>query len=199
MRVDVIENQRDGGVPRPVLRAAVTLALAAALGLWRPDLAPLDEIADGVPGWAAVLALPLLTPVYWGEEFGWTSYLRPRLFGGRMAPSAIVTGLIWASWHYPPAFIGYIEYPRLFLGLLVWTLCFQFQEVILAWLFMRSGTIWTASLAHAGNNLVLFLLTGQLLSSGDDGLGTVGVTLLTMIPLAGLSLWIARLPNRGVA
>lgn len=187
----------------PLVIAAITLALAAALGLWRPDLAPLDEIADGVPGWAAVLALmlalPLLTPVYWGEEFGWTSYLRPRLFGGRMAPSVIVTGLIWASWHYPLAFIGYVEFPRLFLGLLVWTLCFQFQEVILAWLFLRSGTIWTASLAHAGNNMVLFLLTGQLLGSGDDGLGMVGVTLLTMIPLAGLSLWIALRPNRAVA
>lgn len=72
--------------------------------------------------------------MYWGEEFGWTSYLRPRLFGGRMAPS-----------------------------------------------------------------LIVFLLTGQLLGSGDDGLGMVGVTLLTMIPLAGLSLWIARRPNRAVA
>src|ERR1044072_7240259 len=187
----------------PLAIAAVPMALAAVLGLWRPDLTPLDEIVEGVPGWAAVLALmlalPVLTPLYWGEEFGWTSYLRPRLFGGRMAPSVIITGLVWASWHYPLAFIGYVEFSRLFLGLLVWTLSFQCQEAILAWLFVRSGTIWTASLAHAGNNMVLFLLTGQVLGSGDDGLGTVAVTLLTMIPLAGLSLWIARRPNCAVA
>jgi hypothetical protein len=47
--------------------------------------------------------------------------------------------------------------------------------------------------------MVLFLLTGQVLGSGGDGLGTVAVTLLTMIPLAGLSLWIARRPNCAVA
>ncbi|MET7762767.1 hypothetical protein ABZS71_12270 [Streptomyces sp. NPDC005393] len=43
------------------------------------------------------------------QRAGWTSYLRPRLFGGRMVPSVVITGVIWASWHYPLAFIGYIE------------------------------------------------------------------------------------------
>ncbi|MBP2336524.1 hypothetical protein [Saccharothrix coeruleofusca] len=28
---------------------------------------------------AVLLAVPVLTPVYWGEEFGWTGYLRQRL------------------------------------------------------------------------------------------------------------------------
>ena len=62
--------------------------MATALGLWKPDLSPLGT--SGLPEWASPLllmavAIPL-TPVYWGEEFGWTSYLRPRLFGGRPVP-----------------------------------------------------------------------------------------------------------------
>ncbi|MFJ9209651.1 type II CAAX prenyl endopeptidase Rce1 family protein [Streptomyces sp. NPDC102264] len=55
-----------------------------------------------------VIAL-ILTPLYAGEEFGWTSYLRPRILGGRTVPSVIATGLIWAAWHFPLAFIGYVE------------------------------------------------------------------------------------------
>ncbi|MET7762768.1 hypothetical protein [Streptomyces sp. NPDC005336] len=45
------------------------------------------------------------------------------------------------------------------------------------------------SLAHAGNNMVLFLLVGQSLGAGGDGLGAMATMLLPMIPLAALALW----------
>jgi hypothetical protein len=67
---------------------------------------------------------------------------------------------------------------------------FQFQEIVLAWLRTKSGTIWTTSVAHAGNNMVLSLLTGILLQEGG-GLNVVTVMLVTMVPLAAVSLWIA--------
>ncbi|MBL1100309.1 CPBP family intramembrane metalloprotease [Streptomyces sp. 205] len=180
----------------PLALAAVTMGCAVVLGLWHPDLSSLDELSPGMPGWVAVIALmlvlPLLTPVYWGEEFGWTSYLRPRLFGGRLLPSIVATGLIWACWHFPLAFIGYVDFSNVVLGLAVWTVCFLCQEVVLAWLYLRSGTVWVASLAHAGNNMVLFLLTGQLLTA-DDGHGpahgAMVTTLLPTIPVAVLALW----------
>ncbi|MDW6065282.1 CPBP family intramembrane glutamic endopeptidase [Streptomyces sp. FXJ1.4098] len=184
----------------PLALAAVTMALAAALGVWHPDLSPLDELAPGVARWPALLVLmlvvPLLTPVYWGEEFGWTSYLRPRLFGGRVLPSVVATSLIWAVWHYPLAFIGYADFENVALGLLVWTVSLLCQEVVLAWLYLRSGTVWVASLAHAGNNMVLFLLTGQLLSDGADGLGAIATMLLTTVPVAALAGWLAWLSRR---
>ncbi|MFI1497135.1 lysostaphin resistance A-like protein [Streptomyces platensis] len=176
----------------PPLIAVATLALAAALGMWEPDLSG----PGGLPGTtelATVLGLMLvallLTPLYSGEEFGWTSYLRPRLFGGRTVPSTIATGLIWAAWHFPLAFVGYVEFTNLAIGLAVWTLSFQLQEVILMWLYQRSGSVWVASLAHAGNNMVLFLVLGETLD-GRGGLGAVTPMLLVLVPLAVICLWL---------
>ncbi|MFJ9849191.1 lysostaphin resistance A-like protein [Streptomyces sp. NPDC101150] len=177
----------------PLLTAAATVGLAAALGLWRSELSPLNSLLPGIPGWAAIallmLVVPFLIPLYWGEEFGWTSYLRPRLYAGRTAPSLITTSLIWATWHYPLAFIGYIEFSDLMPGLAAWTVSFLCQEIILAWLYQRSGSVWVASLAHAGNNMVLFLITGQLLGT-EGGLSAVVTTLLPTVPMAALSAWI---------
>ncbi|GLY79954.1 CPBP family intramembrane glutamic endopeptidase [Actinoallomurus iriomotensis] len=172
--------------PLPLVAAAVTVA--ALLGLWKPDLTPLG--ASGLPEWATPLLLMVavvpLTPVYWGEEFGWTGYLRPRLFAGRPAASVAATGLIWAVWHYPLAFLGYIQFGDVVLGLAVWTMSFMFQEVVLAWLWARSGSVWAPSLAHAGNNMVLSLLTGELLSK----LGATATTLLMALPIGAVAAWI---------
>ncbi|WP_431772547.1 CPBP family glutamic-type intramembrane protease [Streptomyces cucumeris] len=92
----------------------------------------------------------------------------------------------------PLAFIGYVHFSDVALGLVVWTVMFLCQEVVLAWLYLRSGTVWVASLAHAGNNMVLFLLTGQLLTA-DDGRGPAHGALVTSmlptIPVAALALW----------
>ncbi|MCZ1007070.1 CPBP family intramembrane glutamic endopeptidase [Streptomyces lydicus] len=176
----------------PPLIAAATLALAAALGLWDLDLSG----PGGLPGMqelATVLGLMMvalfLTPLYAGEEFGWTSYLRPRLFGGRTVPSIIATGLIWAVWHFPLAFIGYVEFTNAVIGLAVWTLSFQLQEIILMWLYQRSGSVWVASLAHAGNNMVLFLILGETLDT-REGLGPVTPMLLVLAPMAAICLWL---------
>lgn len=177
----------------PLVLAAVTVAIAAVIGVWHFDLSPLDQVIPGMPGWAFVtvlmLVIPLLAPIYWGEEFGWTSYLRLRLWTDRPALSVIGTGLIWAVWHYPLAFLGYIEFTNVTLGLLVWTVSFQFQEILLAWLRVRTGSIWPTSIAHAGNNMVLSLLTGILLQESGK-LDIMTVMLISTVALAAASLLI---------
>lgn len=176
----------------PLGFAAVSVGVAAVTGLWTPDLSPLDAFVPGLPGWAFVLVLmlvvPLLTPIYWGEEFGWTSYLRLRLIPERAVGSTLATGLIWAVWHFPLAFLGYVEYANVVIGLTIWTISFLFQEIILSWMRLRGGSIWPVSLAHAGNNMVLFLLTGLLLENG--GLGVIAVTVLATVPMVIVSVWI---------
>ncbi|GAA2749995.1 CPBP family intramembrane glutamic endopeptidase [Kitasatospora cinereorecta] len=163
----------------PLLLAGAALALAALLG-HRPDLGRLADLAPGLPGWSVPLLLTVLagvlTPLYWGEEFGWTGYLRLRLLPDRPLLSVLLTGLIWAGWHYPLALLGYLHFPHLAAGLLAWTASILCQEYLLAWLRARSGSIWPAALAHAGNNMVLSLLVGMLL--GSRGLDDVTLTLL---------------------
>ena len=175
----------------PPAFTAVAVGLAAVMGLWRPTLAPLNDLIPGLPWWAFLAVLmfvvPLLAPIYWGEEFGWTAYLRLRIFPGRPLAATLATGLIWAIWHYPLAFVGYVEFANVALGLSVWTVSFLCQEVILTWLRLRSGSIWTTSVAHAGNNMTLSLLTGAFLG------GTLAATALTAImtvPMALVAGWI---------
>ncbi|RJO73782.1 CPBP family intramembrane metalloprotease [Nocardia panacis] len=163
----------------PLLFAVTGVAAAAAAGS-RTTMTP----------WVTTpilmaMVIPLI-PIYWGEEFGWTGYLRPRLFPDRPLLSVGATALIWAVWHYPLAFFGYVEFGNPLLGLLVWTVSILFQEVILAWLYQSTGSIWTASLAHAGNNMVLFLLVGQVLPDSTS----MSITLVATIPLALAACWI---------
>jgi membrane protease YdiL (CAAX protease family) len=144
----------------------------------------------GLPAWASIAILLVvvivLTPIYWGEEFGWTSYLRLRLVPERPLLSTLLTGLIWGVWHYPLAFLGYIEFENVTLGLAIWTVSFLFQEVILSWLRLSSGSVWTASLAHAGNNMVLALLIG--IAVGEDRVNTGA--LLGLVPMVAVAAWL---------
>jgi membrane protease YdiL (CAAX protease family) len=176
----------------PLGLVAATVGLAAALGWWEPTTAPLDGVVPGLPGWAFVAALmlvvPVLAPIYWGEEFGWTGYLRMRLFPGRPLAAALATGLIWAVWHYPLAFVGYIDFESVPLGLTIWTGWFLAQQVLLSWLHIRSGSIWPTSLAHAGNNMILALIVGELL--GPSELDDTALTLLMAVPTAAAALWV---------
>jgi membrane protease YdiL (CAAX protease family) len=173
----------------PLGFAVASLAAAAAAGQWEFDLSAF-ALLPGQPVWVSIAALLLivivLAPIYWGEEYGWTSYLRLRLFPERPFVSTLLTGFIWAVWHYPLAFLGYIEFANVTLGLAVWTVSFMLQEVILTWLRVRSGSVWTVSLAHAGNNMIFALLVGAAMA--DDT--AFAHTLVGIVPSAAVAAWI---------
>lgn len=170
----------------PFAVTAAALAVAAGLGLWRPDLSPLGGL---------LLILPILTivlvPVYWGEEFGWTGYLRARLLPGRPLAAVLVTGLIWGVWHIPLAFLGYIEFSNHLVALPIWTVFFVLQQIPLSWLYLASKTVWVPSLAHAGNNMVIGLITELLLVEHGD-LDNVSVMFVLSVPLGIAALFMVR-------
>lgn len=173
----------------PVAVLAVTAAMAAALGWWRPTLDPVG----GPAGIALLLVLSVvLLPVYWGEEFGWTSFLWPRLVPGRPGWSVLATGLVWAVWHYPLAYLGYVTFAEHHgFSMLLWTVSFVLQEVLLCWLYARSGSVWVTSLAHAGNNVVFGVGSEQLFSV-DGGLGPLRVLLCSLVALTLACLLVHR-------
>lgn len=80
----------------PVLVLSTTIGLAILLGLYRLDLSPLRTLFGvELPEPAALgllLAIPVLAaPVFWGEEFGWRSYLQQRV-SHHPVTAALVTG-----------------------------------------------------------------------------------------------------------
>jgi uncharacterized protein len=178
----------------PVLVLAVTIGLAVALGLYRPDFSPLRPVIPGMElpepaGLLLVLAAPVvLLPAFWGEEFGWRSYLQLRVSRSPVQ-ATVITGIIWSVWHYPLVFTNYVEYPNPLLKIVTWTPLLITQAIILAWLFLRSGSVWVPCLAHAGNNLIIGTLAFPLLVEGG-GLDPSTVELLELIPLVALCAWI---------
>ncbi|MFC7545882.1 CPBP family intramembrane glutamic endopeptidase [Plantactinospora sp. GCM10030261] len=164
----------------PLAVTLLALGCAAAVGWWRPDLSP----AGGAGGIVLLLILQLvLTPIYFGEEFGWTSFLWPRLVPGRPRTSMVATGFIWAVWHYPLAYLGYVEFADHSVSMVLWTLTFMLFQVMLCWFYARTGSVWVTSLAHAGNNMVMGLLTEQLFT-GTGQLTVVQNMICTNVALA---------------
>jgi membrane protease YdiL (CAAX protease family) len=118
---------------------------------------------------AVLLALPVFVVVPLvnmlaaiGEELGWRGYLWARLapLGPRRA--ALLIGVIWGVWHAPLIAMGY-NYPDApVLGPLLMTGFALAYGVPLAWLRIRSGSVWPAALAHGAVNadagvMVVFL------------------------------------------
>jgi membrane protease YdiL (CAAX protease family) len=178
----------------PVLVLAATVGLAAGFGLYHLDLTRLRQALPGTgPAEPAALLLALaapllLAPVFWGEEFGWRAYLQRRVGGGPLR-AALVTGVIWSVWHYPLVLTDYSSYGNPLAGIGTWTLLMVAQSVILAWLFLRSGSIWVPCVAHAGNNMIISGLSAPLLVEGA-GLDPSVVDLVALIPLGAICAWI---------
>lgn len=147
------------------------------------------------PEYSGLTATPLLqmmtmaivsTPIVWGEEFGWRGYLQVRLFADKPVWAAVVTGLIWAVWHYPMILMGYL-FSGAPLGLLLYPINMCFTSIIYGWFRLQSGSVWAASLAHATGNTVITPLLASLLPDLGWPLVWAGYRVAV---LAGLCAWI---------
>jgi membrane protease YdiL (CAAX protease family) len=179
----------------PLIAVGVVIGLATLLGISRPDLSQLGTLFPGMqlPGWAGLpllMGVPILMmPLFWGEEFGWRGYLQIRLLRHSPLKAAIATGFIWAVWHYPLYFLRYSEYANPFIGLITATVFAILLAIILAWRRLRTRSVWSSSLAHAGTNMVLATLSTALLVGGAKIDWAVN-DLLQSVPLATMCAWI---------
>lgn len=133
--------------------------------------------ADGIPAHLQAVAFgPLimivLAPVFFGEEFGWTAYLRGALadlpiLRGRPTAASAATGAVWGAWHWPLASVGYFSFqPPLrdvLLLIPLWIVMSMLLEIVWSTLWYGSGSIWPTSVAHAGFNLVFSMTMGEFL------------------------------------
>ncbi|MGI5217146.1 CPBP family intramembrane glutamic endopeptidase [Nocardia sp. CA-290969] len=175
----------------PIGVLAAALALAALLGMWRP------EPGDFGSGAALFLLLaPIIpvvaAPIFFGEEFGWTTYLRDRLLPGRPVATTFATGLIWGVWHWPLPWVGYLgaggSAADAFVAMLMWLPLSIELEFVIGWLWTRSGSVWPPAILHGGSNLVIAL--GLEVFVGDAGPSGAATTLLMCAAYSPVVAWI---------
>jgi membrane protease YdiL (CAAX protease family) len=189
----------------PLAVALIILILASCLGLSEPDYSLLRFAKYCMGGlelpsppayiWAVIPVQLLIgallgTPLLWGEEFGWRSYLQLRLFEGRPLLAAIITGLIWGVWHYPLNLRGYNYPDDRILGLMVFPVGTILLSIIFGWLRQRTGSIWAASLAHSATNSIGGSLMILLFGGGSNWIFISYLGILGWIPLGALCVWI---------
>jgi len=90
-----------------------------------------------------------------GEEIGWRGFLVPELSKAmRFTSTALISGIVWASWHYPILVWGdYNSGTPAWYGLTCFTVMVVAIAVVFAWLRLKSGSLWTGVILHASHNL----------------------------------------------
>jgi membrane protease YdiL (CAAX protease family) len=90
-----------------------------------------------------------------GEEIGWRGFLVPEL-AKQMSYTklSLVSGIVWAAWHSPLVlFSDYSSGTNRWYALVCSTVTCISVSFILAWLRLKSGSLWPAVLFHASHNL----------------------------------------------
>lgn len=104
-----------------------------------------------------------------GEEIGWRGFLVPELFKKySYIKTSLITGAIWAVWHYPVLIFGYYNNGTPFwYGLICLTIMIIGTSFIMAWFTIKSGSLFPAMILHAAHNLYIQRIFTPLTISND--------------------------------
>jgi membrane protease YdiL (CAAX protease family) len=186
----------------PLIVVPTIVALVVLFGLSQPDFTyqrAFTALNLGIPpALFAVLPPPfplLLIPlvgtfIIWGEEFGWRGYLQIRLFADRPVRAAVATGVIWGLWHAPLILAG-LNFPdNRVLGVFLFPVTTTLWSIIFGWLRQRTGSSWSASLAHAATNSVGGTWLALLFYGGPNWTFVSYGSVIAWIPLSLICTWI---------
>jgi membrane protease YdiL (CAAX protease family) len=135
-----------------------------------------------------------------GEEIGWRGFLAPQLtarFGLKVG--ALLTGLVWTAWHLPLVFFAdYNNAAPSWFGVTSFTVLMLGMSVIMAWLRVNSGSLWTAALFHASHNqFIQVFFTPATSSRGANTLFAIdefGFALPAVVLVVAIVIW-RRIPS----
>lgn len=130
----------------------IAAKLSAAGKPWPAQMPPLGMLVL-IQVVVAVVAAPINAVAAVGEEIGWRGFLLPRLMPMGTLPAVVVGGVVWALWHAPLILLGYNypEGPRWMALLCMSGLCVALGGV-LAWLRLRTQSVWPCALFHGAIN-----------------------------------------------
>jgi membrane protease YdiL (CAAX protease family) len=129
-----------------------------------------------------------------GEEIGWRGFLVPELskvvgFTG----VGLISGLMWAVYHFPVLlFADYNKGAPAWYSLACFTLMVVADSFILAWLTLRSKSLWPAAIFHGSHNLFIQSIFTPL--TRDTGptkyiIDEFGIGLVITVGIAALICW----------
>ena len=126
-----------------------------------------------------------------GEEIGWRGFLVPELAKVVNFPMiGLISGLMWAAYHYPVLLFGdYNAGAPAWYSLTCFTLMVIADSFIMAWLTLRSQSLWPAAILHASHNLFIQSICTPLTRDtgltkyiiDEFGIGLVITTAITAI------------------
>jgi len=135
-----------------------------------------------------------------GEEIGWRGFLVPELAKVVGFPAiGLISGLMWAVYHYPVLlFCDYNAGGPAWYGLSCFTFMVIASSYIMAWLTLRSGSLWPAALFHASHNLFIQSIFTPLTT--DTGptkyiIDEFGIGLVIATAIAAAIVWIKYRPH----
>lgn len=138
-------------IPGSLDIAGFAVTTAGAYGL-----ASHPVLATSLIGVPLIATLVVLSTVTWalGEELGWRGFLLPRLVERTgFAGACLVSGLIWAVWHYPGLlWADYNAGTDPAYAVACFTVMVVAMGFMLGWLRLRSGSVWPCALLHASHN-----------------------------------------------
>jgi membrane protease YdiL (CAAX protease family) len=129
-----------------------------------------------------------------GEEIGWRGFLVPAL-AQRMSFTgvALVSGVIWAVWHFPLIVFGtYTSDAPKWVALPCFTVMIVATGAIAAWLRLKTGSVWPAALFHASHNAVTqWLFDPMTVETGKAAwfAGEFGISLAATSVLCAALIW----------
>ncbi|HWY69368.1 MAG TPA: CPBP family intramembrane glutamic endopeptidase [Terriglobales bacterium] len=135
-----------------------------------------------------------------GEEIGWRGFLFPALLklGGPVS-AILISGLIWALWHYP-GILGsnYNSGGPAWVALVCFTWMVISGAAIFGWLRVKSGSVWPAAIAHGSHNLFIQAICDPLTrSSRSEAIWTTefGILLALTTTIVALVCWLRYPPE----
>lgn len=188
----------------PITIGLLSLPLASVLGLYEADFANFSGMQEAFAD-AGVTGIPIemlllgqvinivlaswlinLLPAL-GEEIGWRGWLTPQLLPLGVVPTILITGVLWGLWHTPLILLGH-NYPHLpgWLAVIFMVIFCTLVGGVLAWLSIRTNSVWPAALGHSTINATAAL---PLLFSADASYdpahvgitGTIGWSITAVI------------------
>jgi membrane protease YdiL (CAAX protease family) len=129
-----------------------------------------------------------------GEEIGWRGFLVPELAKVVSFPAVgIISGLMWAVYHYPVLlFADYNAATPPWYALSCFTIMVVADSVILAWLTLRSGSLWPAAIFHGSHNLFIqSIFTPLTRETGPTKyiIDEFGIGLVITVTIAAIVVW----------